>query len=473
MTATPTADAPPRPSPRPRSSAGLPARLFQPIDIGLIAFFRIAFGTVMLIEVGRYFRYDWIRTQYIEPPFHFTYYGFLWVRPWPGDLMTVHFTALAVLAVMIAAGLFYRWAAVLFFLGITYVFLLEQSLYLNHMYLICLISFLLIVLPAHRKWSLDARRRPELRSETVPAWTLWLLRFQIGVVYFYGGIAKLDADWLSGRSVRLMLANRDDFPILGPYVGEEWMVAAFVWGGLLFDLLIVPLLLWNRTRTPAFVAAILFHSTNAQMFRIGIFPLFMVVATLLFFPPDSLQRGRDDGKTKKRKRGHRDAKPVTPAAGPLALGTRERLIVAGLSIYGAFQLLMPLRHHLYPGNVNWTEEGHRFAWHMKLRVKTAECRFVATDDHGNRLDLESIDTVLTKRQRRVMAGRPDMALQYAHYLADELAKQGHANASIHAESRVSLNGRNPQPLIDPHVDLAKQRRSLRHADWILPLQRSP
>ena len=136
----------------------------------------------------------------------------------------------------------------------------------------------------------------------------------------------------------------------------------------------------------------------------------------------------------------------------------------------AIQLLMPLRHHLYPGNVNWTEEGHRFAWHMKLRVKGGECKFVAKDAQGNALDVPKIEDVLTPRQRKTMASRPDMVLQYAHYLANELRKQGHENVAIYADSRVSLNGRKLEPLIDPAVDLAKQQRSLRHAKWILPMK---
>ena len=300
-------------------------RLFEPIDIGLIAFFRVGFGVVMLIEVWRYFRFGWIKSAFIDPPFHFTFYGFSWVQPWPGNGMYFHFAALGVLALMITVGFCYRAAATLFFFGITYVFLLEQALYLNHVYLICLISFLAIFLPANRKWSLDCRFRPQLKSETAPAWTLWVLRFQVGVAYFYGGLAKLDADWFSGRAVEQMISHRTDFPILGPHVGEPWVIGLFTWGGLLFDLAIVPLLLWNRTRTPAFVAAILFHSMNARMFQIGIFPLFMIVATLLFFPADSLKReAKDEKKAKGKKRREPKPAPVTPVVLGAARVDRNR-----------------------------------------------------------------------------------------------------------------------------------------------------
>ena len=98
--------------------------------------FGVLFGALMLWEVGRYFSHNWIELYYIEPKFHFTYYGFSWVRPWPGEWMHVHFLALGVLAVLILVGLCYRIAAALFFLGFTYVFLLDQARYLNHFYLV-------------------------------------------------------------------------------------------------------------------------------------------------------------------------------------------------------------------------------------------------------------------------------------------------------------------------------------------------
>ena len=47
-------------------------RLFHPVDIAPIAYFRIAFGTVMVWEVWRYFDHGWIARYFVEPEFHFT-----------------------------------------------------------------------------------------------------------------------------------------------------------------------------------------------------------------------------------------------------------------------------------------------------------------------------------------------------------------------------------------------------------------
>jgi len=202
---------------------------------------------IMLWEVFRYFQYGRIHRYFVAPKFYFKYYGFGWVEPWPGFGMEVHFIVMGLLAAAIAAGMLYRVATVLFFLAFTYVFLLDQVCYLNHFYLVCLYSFLMIIVPAHRAFSVDASVVPRLRSPTAPAWSLWILRTQMCVVYFMGGIAKINADWLRGEPMRIWLAERSDFPLLGRFFHEEWMVYLFSYGGLLFDLFIPAIILTRRT----------------------------------------------------------------------------------------------------------------------------------------------------------------------------------------------------------------------------------
>lgn len=176
----------------------LRAALSEPIDISFLVFFRILFGGIMLWEVYRYFTYGWISRYYIEPAVNFTYYGFSWVQPWQGSGMYIHFFVLGLAAACIMVGFLYRFAAPVFFLAFTYFFLLDQTRYLNHLYLVCLISFLMCFLPAERAFSIDARLRPKIRSVLAPAWTLWLLRAQLGIPFLYGGIAKLNSDWMHG-----------------------------------------------------------------------------------------------------------------------------------------------------------------------------------------------------------------------------------------------------------------------------------
>jgi vitamin K-dependent gamma-carboxylase len=437
-----------------------------PVDIASLACFRVAFGAVMVWEVYRYFSKGWIPSYYINPDFHFTYYGFGWLRPWPGDGMYLHFAALGVAAAGVMLGLFYRASAAAFFLGFTYVFLLDQARYLNHFYLISLIAFLMVFLPVHRALSLDARRRPDLRSDTAPFWALWLVRAQVGIPYFYGGLAKLNGDWLRAEPIRGWLASRPDFPVLGPYFGEEWMVYTFAYGGLLLDLFIVPLLLWRPTRPFAFAAGLAFHGTNAVLFRIGIFPWMMMAATTIFFDPDWPRRL---GLMKAAATGSRPRPRRAAAERPGAVPRRPGLVVAAVAAWFAVQLLVPLRHFLYPGNVSWTEQGHRFAWHMKLRDKEARARFTVTDPADGSSWTVRPTECLTRLQSSKMSGQPDMILQFAQHVAEDARREGHASVQVRARVTASLNGREPQLLVDPEVDLAAVKRSLRHATWIVPL----
>ncbi|HZO26718.1 MAG TPA: HTTM domain-containing protein [Chloroflexota bacterium] len=468
----------------PPPGAGAPSRrrtaldgLFAPVDAASLAVFRIAFGGLLLWEVWKFVANGWIARYYVDPAFHFTYYGFEWVRPLHGQWMYVHFLVLGVLAACIALGACYRLAAGLIFLGLSYVFLLEQARYLNHLYLVCLLGFLLTIVPAHRALSFDGWLRPHPDAGIVPAWALWLLRFQVAVPYVYGGIAKLNGDWLAGEPIRSWLAERSAQSMLGPALNQEWVVYTICYGGLLFDLAIVPLLLWRRTRAFALVAALAFHLTNAYLFTIGIFPWLMIAATLLFLPPDWPRRfGTVGSRTL-------TPQPPLPAAGegeraggqslPRAQrgdGRAPRVILAMLAVYVMVQLLVPLRHLLYPGEVAWTEEGHRFSWRMRLREKEQTVELLVTaPSTGLDRQLDPRQFV-TAWQHEGMEGRPDMLLQLAHHVAQRARQQGHPDVEVRVRALTSLNRRPAQDQIDPTVDLATRPRSIWPADWILPLQ---
>jgi vitamin K-dependent gamma-carboxylase-like protein len=444
-------------------------RLVEPVDGASIACFRIAFGAIMLWEVIRYFSHGWIQRYYIQPAFHFTYYGFERVHPWPGPWMHLHFFVLGVLALAVALGVWYRAAVVAFFVGFSYVFLLDQARYLNHFYLITLLSFLLIFVPANRVWSIDARRN-DRRTTTVRTWSLWLLRLQVGIPYFYAGVAKINADWLRGEPLGAWMAARADLPFVGSWLTHAGVVLLFAYGALLLDLLMVPGLLWKRSRPYAFAVACLFHLLNSQLFTIGIFPFLMITATTIFFPPDwprkviarirAVQRER--GESKEPALSESNGRFIEPSA---ASSMHARMATVLVAAYAAVQILVPLRHHLYPGDVNWTDEGHRFSWRMKLRDKNSTARFEAVDRvTGERIDVDW-RTVLASWQFEEMSTRPDMILQFSHYLADDVRRRTGRSVGIHATVCTSLNSSMPQLLIDPAVDLSTRPRSLLPAEW--------
>jgi hypothetical protein len=451
------------------------AALCKPVDISFLVFFRIVFGGILVWEAYRYFTHGWIDRYFVHPAVNFTYYGFSWVKPWPGRGMYAHFFVLGLAAACVMVGFVYRFAAPVLFLTFTYFFLLDQTRYMNHLYLICLISFLMCFLPAERAFSVDALLRRKIRADVVPAWTLWLLRAQVGIPYFYGGIAKLNSDWIrGGQPMRIWLNPLTRVPAFGHIFASDLVVYGFVIGGLLLDLLVVPLLLWRRTRPFAFAAAVAFNLINALIFDIGIFPWLMLGALFIFFPPDLVRRfarsfmSREDPALNEPKPAVRP-QTIVATSSYSSLSTAQKVGAGLLAAYLLFQLLLPLRHYLYPGNVSWTEEGHNFAWHMKLRTKGGAAVFTVTDPASGQTWTVKPETYLQSHQVQKMITKPDLLVLFAHHLAEEKRREGYADVEVRARVMVSLNGRQPQLLIDPNVDLAREEVSLLPARWILPL----
>ncbi len=440
------------------------AKLFEPVDVASLVFFRVVFGLIMLWEVFRY--WPRIERYYLLPKFHFKFFGFSWVKVLPGAGMYYVYALLGILACLITLGLFYRIAAALYTLTLSYVFLLDKTYYLNHIYLICLISFLLILIPCNRSFSLDALINPKIRSQSVPIWCVWLFRVQIAIPYFYGGLAKLNPDWFRGEPLRTWLAAFSDTPLVGQFFTKEWVVYLFTYGGLSFDLLIVPLLLFRRTRLIAYIGAVMFHIMNSQLFKIGIFPWMMIPATLIFFPPSW---PRQLLARVQRKEWRPEEEEVSmPEITPLT----RLLTTYFLVLYLSFQLLMPFRQALYPGTSSWNREGYLFSWNMKLNRKEGLVTFYVTDPDSYKTWVFSLQRslkLLTTPQYSKMTASPDMILQFSHHLAKLFKKKGYPNVEVRAHAPVSLNHRPSQLLIDPNVNLAKVNARLwPPASWILP-----
>ena len=148
--------------------------------------FRVAFGMVLATWCWDYLTLNRVQQYYIEPKFNFSYYFLDFLKPLPGNGMILHFLALLVLSIAVAFGFAYRISALFLAFGFTYVFLLDRTNYQNHYYLISLIAWWLPFLPLHRSHSVDAYLFPKRSGNNYPAWVLWVLRFHIGLPYFFG-----------------------------------------------------------------------------------------------------------------------------------------------------------------------------------------------------------------------------------------------------------------------------------------------
>ncbi|MEM9647516.1 MAG: HTTM domain-containing protein [Bacteroidota bacterium] len=441
--------------------------LSKNVEAAPLAVFRIFFGLMMLGSVIRFWANGWIEKLYIDPQFHFSYYGFEWVKP-IGSFTYILFVLCAVSTIGIAVGYKYRISVLLFFLSFTYIELMDKTTYLNHYYFISALSFLLFFLPANAYFSLDARKNPKIAFQRIPRWTVDSIKLLLGVVYFYAGIAKLNSDWLiEAMPLKIWLPSKFDMPIIGKFMAEEWIHYAFSWGGAIYDLTIPFLLLYSRTRYFAFFLVVVFHVLTRILFPIGMFPYIMIVSALIFFDPKLHHKilGFLSRWFKINKEKYDNGKV-------LEYGTTfsQRLKHTTLVIFFGVQLLFPWRYLLYPGELFWTEEGYRFSWRVMLMEKSGYAQFkIVNKESGKWFYVDNRD-FLTPFQEKQMSFQPDFIVEYAHFLKGHFEKDGHKNLAVYVECFVALNGRLSQPYIDPNVDLTQERDSFKHKTWILPFK---
>lgn len=426
-----------------------------------LAVFRILFGLLIFGSMVRFWAKGWIHDLYIKPKHFFSFYGFEFVQPL-NEYTYLLFLVCGLAALCVALGLFYRSSAILLFLSFTYIELMDKSTYLNHYYFISLVSLMMIFLPAHAYFSLDASRSNQAK-DAIPLWTTHALKLLVCIVYVFAGLAKINSDWLlEAQPLRIWLPAKNDLPVIGGLFNLTWVAYAFSWVGCIYDLT-VPFLLFNRvTRSWAFGAVVAFHSLTAILFPIGMFPYIMIATALFFFSSQFHQRILDRiGGWLKVSNDF-----LHPRQGFEYSRIASSVIVPVFCLFFLVQLAIPFRHVFYPGELFWTEEGYRFSWRVMLMEKAGYAQFVVKDSTGKHVVVDNT-LFLTTLQEKMMSTQPDMILQYAHILKDHYKQSGFQSPEVYVDSYVALNGRIGKPLIDPNTDLAKQEESFYHKPWVL------
>jgi len=425
----------------------------RPVDASSLAVVRIALGLVGLLSVARIVAYGWVESLYTGPGHRFTYLGLAWV-PQPTALqMRGLLATLALASLGLVLGWRSRLSAVAFLVAFAWIELIDATTYLNHYWFLTLVGALAVVAPLGRALSLDARRAGG--PSTVATGWVWLFRFQVGVVYAFAGLAKLQPDWLvHALPLELWLPARADVPLLGRLVGIEAVPHLFAVAGAAFDCLVVPLLLWRRTRLAAWIVLVVFHVCTWALFPIGVFPWLMVGAATVFFEPDWPRRLL-------ARFGARVAVPRVRAV------RRSPVLLALAVVWVVVQLALPLRHLAYPGDHRWTGQGYRFAWNVLLVEKSGTVSFLVHEPSTGRTWVADPRDLYTPNQLRVMATEPDLIHQAAIEIAADERRRGH-DVEVRVDAWVSLNARPAARLIDPTVDLAAEPRDPWSDDWILP-----
>ncbi len=412
------------------------AFLFKEVSAAPLIVFRIAFGVMMFLSLIRFAANGWIDSLYVQPKFFFTYYGFEWIKPLNETGMYIVFGLMMLAALCIAAGYLYRFSAVIFFLLFTYVELLDKTNYLNHYYFISIISLLMCVLPATKK--------------VVPRWAILTLQLQMAIVYFFAGIAKINADWLlNAMPLKVWLPTRTNIPF-GFLFDENIVAYIFSWCGMLFDVSIAFFLFNRRTVWYAYAVVIVFHVLTAILFPgIGMFPFIMIVCASVFLPTSFHEKLLSKTGIEQR----------TSHIGQQF--NLQFLIIPILILHFTIQIILPLRSHLYPNNLFYTEQGYRFSWRVMLMEKAGLVFYHVKDKNGKLHEINNHD-FLTAQQEKQMSTQPDMILQFAQFLKEQFNTN-----EVYAEAYVTVNGKGSNLFLDPKINLATLQDDFSHKKWIL------
>ena len=429
-------------------------KLFQPIDNAPLIIFRIFFGFLLAAETFGAILTGWVKANFIDPQFTFSHIGMEWLQPLSGYGMYFYFAAMGFLGVFVMIGFKYRWSLGAFTLLWTISYWMQKTSYNNHYYMLILVCLIMIFLPAHKYASVDANKNPNIKSLSMPKWCSWVMILQIAIVYFFATVSKFYPDWLDGTFTKNLLENKSPYPEIQEIFSQKWFYLFIAYSGIAFDLFIVPMLLWKKTRTFAFVASLIFHLFNAVTLQIGIFPFFALSFAVFFYPPEKIK------KIFFKKKPELDLEKVP-------VYQSKSVLIYFFLPYFIIQIFLPLRHWLIKGDVLWTEEGHRLSWRMMLRSRAGFNHFRIYNKKNNQRIFYDLNSKLTSKQIGMISEKPDAIWQLAQRIKKEYALQG-IDVSIFADCQVSINHKPFQVLINPKTDLAEAKWDyFFHNDWIL------
>lgn len=422
--------------------------------------FRILFGALMCFGTARFMYNGWVDKLFIAPKHFFKFYGFEWIESIGADGIYILHWVILFSALGIALGFLYRISAITFFLSFAYIELLDASNYLNHYYLVLILAFFLIFLPANAFFSVDSILFPQIRRIKIPAWCIHIIMAQLCIVYFYAGVAKINNDWMfRAMPLSIWLPEHSHIPVLGYFFKIPEIAYLFSWFGALYDLTIWIFLLNKKTRPFAYIMVVVFHLMTGLLFNIGLFPWIMICSTLIFFSAD------------KHKFFYNFMNENLRIQEVKYSSIQKNITKGLLLIFFTFQVLFPLRSHFYSGNVLWHEQGYRFSWRVMVVEKSGTALFYIEDlDTGRKAEINHTQ-YLTDFQAKQMCIQPDFILQYAKIIAEDYKKKHQIlRPKVTADIFVALNRRTSSRLIDPNINLLKIEDSFQQKDWILPLK---
>ena len=435
--------------------------LFKQISPQSIGIFRIILGVVLFFECQRLLQS--MQIYYVNVDMHF-YWQLL--KNVPTLSLTQYQTivyAMYGLSVMVVLGLWSRIAIFFYLSGYVYFLVLDASYYNNHYYFLALLMFIYIVIGTGDNWASIRFKWNKKHNATIPYWNLFLLKTQVFLVYLIAAIVKLNVDWLSTNTMRAVYKYSSDYKSFKTWMNEDFFAYFFTFTGILFDFF-VSILLWvPGVRLFLIPFILIFHGINTTALQIGIFPYLMASATLLYFRPDfpaqMYQKARE--LLGKNVLPHSNVSPLETATGR----KKNKLIVFGVTTYIMLQALLPFRHFLIPGTVDWSGEANNFAWRMKIGLKYIP-KFEVYVYNKNTGKEYKPDLFINTHQYQILALNPVRTLQVADHVAS-LIDLPRDSLDIFVKFEVFMNDHPPSKIIDDKVNMLSAKfNPIGHSEFI-------
>lgn len=438
---------------------------FEKVDNTNLIVFRVLFGLLMTIESWGAIVTGWVKKTFVDVNLTFNFIGFDWTQSLLGEQMYYVYLIMGALGVLIMLGMFYRVSIIAFFLLWSLTYFMQKENYNNHYYLIMIISFLLIFMPANRYLSVDSSLRVRIKSYATERWNYLLFKVVIACVYIYAAIAKLTPGWYDNHFLPIRLGNSANW--FEDKIGKNAFIdllrnpefaQILSYAGIAFDFLIVPLLLIKPTRRLAFIFALIFHLFNSITLHIGIFPFFALSLCVFYFEANKINKW------------------FFPKRGSIRVIQeyknsyfRKKVITIFVLCFIVIQIYLPLRHWIIPEDVTWTEEGHRMAWRMMLRTKQGQGEFYVKLKNGEETQ-ENIYEYLKSHQVNGALSKPDLIWQMAQIIKSNYQKRGVEGIKVYFKnSYIKINNGPWHEFINPEIDLANTKWSyFGNQKWILP-----
>jgi hypothetical protein len=271
---------------------------FAPVDTSTLALFRIAVATVILSwtlalapSLYAFYSRDGILPAY---PFYEGTLAWGLIEYFPGNAaVTLFYFLLLIGSICLLFGFLTRLAAFIVFVCVVS-FAHRNPWVLNSGdLLVQVLAFYLMLAPAGEALSVDRWLKPGRSFWEFPARSIWPLRLvqvQVSILYVAAVWAKVrGVTWNDGTAVSfaLRIGDLQRLPVPG-FITDSLVISNLLTFGTLAIELAIGILVWNRILRPwVLLLGVSLHLGIDYSVRVGFFSWAVLVAYIVFIPPDS------------------------------------------------------------------------------------------------------------------------------------------------------------------------------------------